>query len=70
MTDYEIGKMLIDSNAQNGIDAYKKGRTDAIDEFEKYAQKWADRQVCIGRKVVKLVVNELIDSAKELKEQK
>lgn len=42
--------------------AYNQGCMDSINEVILFIQKWRDRQVCIGRKVVHLIANEIIDS--------
>lgn len=67
MADYSKDLYDYKYECRKNCSAFDDVYNQALEDFEAYAQKWADRQECIGRKVVKLVVNELIDSAKELK---
>ena len=57
--------------AENLLTEYeKKIKVDAIEEVIAFIEKWRDRQNGIGRKVVELVANEIIDSIRgQLKEQ-
>lgn len=50
---------------QVDIDAYRKAvRKQTVEDIIKFIEKWRDRQNCIGRKVVNLIANEIIDSIK------
>lgn len=66
MTDFEIGMMLINKgNTTNGVQAYKQGRADAIDEvIDKVVEKLLEErtEILLSNDYESEIINYCLDN--------